>query len=226
MLWEEREAARGYNRWMTRRDLMAAGMRWNMGPVGVFLVNTPVLSLARTLNIRPHHRLLDIGCGPGSLLRHLARQIPFETPPVGLDVSAAMLRLGRRQSEASAPVALLGASASSIPFADESFDLVLASHMWKHLSDRALLHNLLEVKRVLRPGGSYVAWEFSPRSSRLLDGWNRRVLTIGGVRPICLRNFHVVASAASDANFSQINRIDLGPFIWPPIPRLAVRLYK
>ncbi len=226
MLWEEREAARAYNRWMSRTDPLAQHMRWNMGPAGALLVNTPVLTLAQTLDLQPEHRILDLGCGRASLSRFLARRVGFDRPPVGLDVSTVMLRLAHRRDDPAAPVSLVAASASSLPFRDDLFDFVLVSHVWKHLDDRALMHNLFEIERVLRPGGSCVAWEFAPLSSRRLDRWNRWVLTRGDVKSVHLRGFRVLASAAIDAKFAKVRRIDPGPFLWPPIPRVSVRLYK
>ena len=226
MLWDERETARAYNRWMSHNDVLARHMRWNMGPAGIFLVNTPVIALAQTLALRPEHRLLDLGCGRASVARFLSRRVGFRTPPVGLDVSTVMLRLARREDDRRAPVSLVGSSASSLPFADNTFDFVIVAHVWKHLDDRALLHNLLEIERVLQPGGSCIGWEFAPRNSRALDRWNQAVLRCGTVKSVHLRGFHVLASAAIDAGFQEIRRLDLGLFLWPPIPRVAVRLYK
>ncbi|MSQ60966.1 MAG: class I SAM-dependent methyltransferase [Dehalococcoidia bacterium] len=224
MLWDERETARAYDRWLSGNGPISRHMRWLMGPLGLFVANTPVLALVETLALQPEHRLLDLGCGEGTLARYLQRSVGFTQPPVAMDISRTMLRLARALADPAAPVALVATSASALPFADESFDFVIAAHVWKHLDDRTFLHDLLEVRRVLRTGGSCVAWEFAPRSSTLLNRWNRWVLERGGVRGAHLRAFHVIASAAMDAGFSYVERIDPGPFLWPPIPRVAVRL--
>ncbi len=226
MLWDERETAHASNRRLSGSGSLSRHMRWLMGPSGLFVANTPVLALAETLALQPEHRLLDLGCGEGTLTRHLQRSVRFTQPPVAMDISRAMLRLARAQADPEAPVELVATSASALPFADKSFDFVLATHVWKHLDDRTFLHDLLDVRRVLHPGGAYVAWEFAPRSSALLNRWNRWVLERGGVRAAHLRSFHVIASAAMDAGFSYVERIDPGPLVWPPIPRVAVRLVR
>lgn len=226
MLWEERRVARAYNRWMTRNGPLAQHMRWAMGPAGTLLVNTPALSLAGELGIAPGDRVLDIGCGRGSVLRYLDAAVGFETRPVGIDVSTAMLRLARERDDPDASISLVASNATCLPFPDETFDLVLIAHTWKHLGDRALLFNLHEIRRVLRPGGSCVGWEFAPRSSRLLNRLNRAVLTAGDVKDVRLRGFHILASAATQVGFAFVRRLDLGPFLWPPIPRVSVRLYR
>lgn len=225
MLWEERRVARAYNRWMSRHDPVAQIMRGMMGPVGAVLVNTPILSLANDLALQPSDRVLDIGCGRAAVARLLARQVGFERPPVGLDASAVMLRLAKEREDRDAPLALVAAPATCLPFPDETFDVVLIAHMWKHLDDRALLFNLHETRRVLRPGGTCVGWEFAPRSSALLNRWNRWTLT-RGVEDVRLRGFHVLASAATQVGFAFVRRLDLGPFIWPPIPRVSMQLYR
>lgn len=226
MLWQERETARQYNRWMSRVDPLARHVRWTMGSVGAFFVNTPIVRLVDELDLQPEHRVLDMGCGRAPIARFLAQQIGFRSPPVGLDVSTVMLRLARSDHDPAAPVELIAASGSSLPFANETFDFVVAAHVWKHLDDRAFLHNLMEIQRVLRLGGSCIAWEFAPARSHLLDRWNRRFLMLGDVKSAHLRGFHILASAAIDAGFAKIRRLQLGPFLWPPIQRVAVRLYK
>src|SRR5260370_38482300 len=61
------------------------------------------------------------------------------------------------------------APATRLPYEDGSFDVVLTSHVLKHLDDEALLTSFREVARVLRPGGRFLLWEFekTPRSALL-----------------------------------------------------------
>ena len=62
-------------------------------------------------------------------------------------VEAARSALGDRRST--------GPSVEELPFADESFDAAIANHMLFHLEDRT--RALSEIRRVLRPGGLFVA---------------------------------------------------------------------
>ena len=59
-------------------------------------------------------------------------------------------------------VSLLVASGLSLPLNDSLFDVVLLSHVIKYLRDEELDQVLGEAKRVLKPGGRIVVWEFHP----------------------------------------------------------------
>jgi SAM-dependent methyltransferase len=90
-------------------------------------------------------RMLDIGCGAGfviDLMRHTFSEIH------GIDATRAMLD---RVDTASGNVALHEGVAESLPFDDESFDLVTAYSVFHHLADHRPV--LAEANRVLRPGG-------------------------------------------------------------------------
>jgi ubiquinone/menaquinone biosynthesis C-methylase UbiE len=102
------------------------------------------------------NRILDLGCGPGHLLPHLSRRYPSATI-VGVDVSAPMLRLAGARVRGSA-VMLLQASFYDLPFSDASFDLVTGTGILHHADD--LRELLREARRVLAPGGHFVAIGF------------------------------------------------------------------
>ena len=94
-------------------------------------------------------RLLDLGSGTGSLARGYARQGAWT---VALDLSRAML------AEASGVSARVAAKAEQCPFKDESFDAVTAGQCW-HWFDGPVA--ALEVKRLLKRGGSIVIGHFN-----------------------------------------------------------------
>jgi ubiquinone/menaquinone biosynthesis C-methylase UbiE len=102
--------------------------------------------------LRPGMRLLDVGCGPGSITRGLAERLaPGEV--VGLDLSPDALAVAREDAAARGLAYLryeLG-SVYELPFADASFDAVFAHQVLQHLREpRAAL---VEMLRVLKPGG-------------------------------------------------------------------------
>ncbi|GAA4614592.1 methyltransferase domain-containing protein [Saccharopolyspora hordei] len=98
-------------------------------------------------------RVLEVGCGAASCARWLADQ---GAQPVGLDISAGMLRHaaeGGRRSGTVVP--LVQASADCLPFADDSFDLACSAFGGvPFVADVGAVFR--EVARVVRPGGRWV----------------------------------------------------------------------
>lgn len=219
------EAARRaeYERWLGGRSVSATVLRAAMTPFGQYLVNTPLYRLPESLHITPRQRLLDIGCGRGGLLRVLSGRVPFEQPPVGVDFSGAVLALAARDAaRAGIPLHFVHGTATALPLADRSFDIVTCGYVIKHLSDDELRHCLDEVQRVLAPGGLAVLWDFAPVHDARLNVWNKRVMSAGGVQDPRLRSTRRLLRFAEEAGFSFVRRANLRPFLLPPIPRASV----
>ena len=109
-----------------------------------------------TLNINAAgKKVLDVGCGPGNLLVALSADEPERL--IGVDVDETFLVYGRSQIQNSiAPSfvvpTLLCASLPTLPFADETFDLVTCFLVMPHVPDDSVA--LTELARVLKPGGT------------------------------------------------------------------------
>jgi demethylmenaquinone methyltransferase / 2-methoxy-6-polyprenyl-1,4-benzoquinol methylase len=102
-------------------------------------------------------RILDVGCGTGDLSLAFSRLGPV----IGCDFCHPMLRVGAAkiiQSSLRQPVALLGADALMLPFADASFDIVVSAFVLRNLAD--IDRGLGEMRRILRPGGALGVLEF------------------------------------------------------------------
>jgi demethylmenaquinone methyltransferase/2-methoxy-6-polyprenyl-1,4-benzoquinol methylase len=109
-------------------------------------------------SVRPGEDLLEVAVGTGVQLVALAGANPTGRT-VGLEPSAGMLRQARRRIDAagiSNRVELVEGSALGLPFADESFDLLVNGYMLDLLPRDEIPHALAEFKRVLRPGGRLV----------------------------------------------------------------------
>jgi len=102
--------------------------------------------------LRPGMRLLDVGCGPGSITRGLAERVaPGEV--IGLDLSRETLEEARRDAAARGlgNLRYQEASVYTLPFADASFDVAYAHQVFQHLREREAA--LREMLRVVRPDG-------------------------------------------------------------------------
>ena len=112
------------------------------------------------------YRLLDVGCGTGTLVSLLARD-PLAELLVGLDYAAAMLQRSTQKfahlEQPAAPHALR-ADAETLPFADASFDVVACCHSFHHYPHQAEV--VRGFRRVLRPDGLLV----------LIDGFRDNVI--------------------------------------------------
>ena len=106
---------------------------------------------ARLLDLAGGESVLDVGCGPGFFLDYLRRQ-GRAGRLVGVDQSAAMLAEGvNRAAMAGLTIDRVRADALALPFADSSFDWVIARHMLYHVHDKLAV--LRELARVARPEG-------------------------------------------------------------------------
>ena len=106
--------------------------------------NLLLFALRQWRNTLPEQlHLLDVGCGTGGTLDRLR---PFGSV-VGLDVEALALSFCRERGHHQ----LVQASATSLPFADNTFDVVVALDVLEHLPDDRTA--AAEIARVLKPGG-------------------------------------------------------------------------
>jgi ubiquinone/menaquinone biosynthesis C-methylase UbiE len=102
--------------------------------------------------LRPGMRLLDVGCGPGSITRGLAERVaPGQV--IGVDLSAETLEAARDAAAARGLDNLRYEEASvyQLPFAEASFDVAYAHQVLQHLREPGAA--LGEMLRVVRPGG-------------------------------------------------------------------------
>lgn len=215
---------REYDRWLRAPSISSMVYRWLAGPHAVLLVNTPVTRVPELVNLQPKHRVLDLGGGRGAVARFLAGRIPFHQPVIAIEPSEAMLGLARRDLEGR-NVELVHGLATHLPLASESVDLIIAAHLFKHLDDGQLYIAFGEAKRVLRPGGILLAWDFAPTSSRRLNRFHLWLLQRGVGRQY-LRGHGQVVEYAWPHGWGYIERPDLRPFLFPPMPRTVALLQK
>jgi ubiquinone/menaquinone biosynthesis C-methylase UbiE len=117
----------------------------------------------------PGGELLDIGCGPGMMVRELLDTRPEDFRIAAFDRSEAMVGQCAVRAQGSGDVVALVARAERMPFRDASFDVALAMGVLEYVDARAVL---AEIGRVLRPGGRLLVTMLNPISPYRIVEWH------------------------------------------------------
>ena len=109
--------------------------------------------LIQQAGIQPGMRVLDLGCGTGTLTI-LIKQTHPQADVVGLDGDPTVLEIARsKASQAGVAITLDHGMAFRLPYPQDAFDRVLSSLVFHHLTTADKLRALQESYRVLRSGG-------------------------------------------------------------------------
>ena len=110
--------------------------------------------------VRPGMKVLDVAGGTGDLARAFARQAGADGQVVLTDINEAMLSMGRdRLLDEGLIIPIVACDAEHLPFADASFDLVSLAFGLRNMTRKDAA--LVEICRVLKPGGRLLVLEFS-----------------------------------------------------------------
>ncbi|MFR0357545.1 methyltransferase domain-containing protein [Streptomyces sediminimaris] len=109
------------------------------------------------LDLRTGHRVLDLGCGPGTDLDALAQAVAPTGAVTGLDHDQHMVDAARARTTGRAAVEVRHADVHDLPLPDRSADRARTDRVLQHVADPVTA--LGEIRRVLRPGGRLVMGE-------------------------------------------------------------------
>jgi ubiquinone/menaquinone biosynthesis C-methylase UbiE len=119
--------------------------------------------LVEQADIGQAQRVLDLGCGTGTLTRML--QCSYPTAQItGLDIDPAILAVAQRKA-GSLPLRWIRGAATELPLPSDSYDRILTSLTLHHLTTTDKQRALDECFRVLRPGGQLHVVDFGPPRS-------------------------------------------------------------
>ena len=129
-------------------------------------------------NVKDGQRVLDIAGGTGDLALAFAPKVGVSGQVVHTDINEAMLREGRnRLLDAGVNLPTLACDAEHLPFADGYFDLVTVAFGLRNMTHKDAA--LLEMNRVLKPGGKLLVLEFSKVAkplAKIYDWYSFKVL--------------------------------------------------
>ncbi len=150
-------------------------------------------ALLRQASIQDGHRILDLGCGTGTLAV-LIKGAHRGVEVFGLDADPEALKLARTKLEAAGlEVQLNQGLSSALPYAAESFDRAVSSLFLHHLPSELKLEAMREALRVLRPGGEFHIADWGKPANaamrlafvgvQLLDGFPTTTDNVRGLLP-------------------------------------------
>lgn len=159
-------------------------------------------------HVQTGHRVLDLGCGTGTLAL-LTQRTHAGAEVFGVDGDLKVLKIAQGKAVNSGSHLLLNAGmVFELPYPTNRFDRVFSTLMFHHLTQEAKQRTLQETLRVLKPGGQLCVVDWGKPSSRLmrilfflvqlLDGFTTTTDNVKGVLPELMR----------DAGFAEVREVD------------------
>jgi SAM-dependent methyltransferase len=148
--------------------------------------------------IKDGESVLDLACGTGTLAIEVKKESP-KAKVSGLDADRVMLgRARRKATEAGVKLALEQGLSNELPYDARTFDVVLSTLFFHHLTDEAKADTAEEIRRVLRLGGRALIADWGrPQDPlmratflgvQMLDGFRNTSSNVGGRLPEFLRD--------------------------------------
>lgn len=133
------------------------------------------------MDFSPTDRILDVGCGTGSLTILVARRLQPPGEAVGIDAAPRMIHIAREKVvREQLPASFRVMVAEQLDFPDASFDVVVNSMFSHHVDTELKQRAFAEMFRVLRPGGTLVTADIDRPTTPMgwLTGWGGRWLLL------------------------------------------------
>jgi len=154
--------------------------------------------LVKQAGIDRGHRVLDLGCGTGTLTLLIKSHYP-KAEVFGLDADPKVLAVARaKAAKAGLIVRLDHGMAFELPYPDASFDRVISSLLFHHLTRENKERTLKEIFRVLRQGGELHVADWGKARNwpmrvafllvQMLDGFETTADNVNGLLPEMFRS--------------------------------------
>lgn len=116
--------------------------------------------IVKLLNLENGEKLLDVGCGTGTLLI-VAKKLNPDIDAIGIDIDEKILKIATEKTKKeNLKVSYLNASADRLPFKNSSFDVVVSSLAFHHLPFNIKKGAIFEIKRILKKDGRFLLVDF------------------------------------------------------------------
>jgi len=137
-------------------------------------------ALVEQAKIKAGHRVLDLACGTGTLAILIKNAQP-QAAVVGIDGDAKILETAKTKAkESGVEIGFDEGMSFDLPYEDESFDRVVSSLFFHHLTRENKLKTLRQVKRVLKPQGGFHIADWGLPANLLMKGSSYLIQLLDG----------------------------------------------
>lgn len=159
-------------------------------------------ALVDQAGIADGHRTLDLGCGTATLSILLKQKQP-NAVIVGIDGDAKILQIAKKKAhKAGVDITFDEGMSFDLPYEDESFDRIVSSLFFHHLSRESKLETLREVNRVLKPDGEFHVADWGLPTSRLMRGASYLIQFLDGFETTADNFNGLLPKLITDAGFT------------------------
>jgi ubiquinone/menaquinone biosynthesis C-methylase UbiE len=161
-------------------------------------------ALVEQAKIKANHRVLDLACGTGTL-SILIRQMQPQTEVVGIDGDAKILEIAKTKAkESGIEIQFDKGMSFDLPYRDESFDRVVSSLFFHHLTRENKLNTLREVNRVLKSNGEFHIADWGLPANSLMKGLSYIIQLLDGFETTADSFDGLLPKFITDAGFETV----------------------
>lgn len=163
-------------------------------------------ALVEQASLKPNQRVLDLACGTGTLTLLLKRCIP-RAEVIGIDGDPKILSIAKKKARArNVAIRFDQGMSFDLPYADGSFDRVVSSLFFHHLSEENKRKTLSEVLRVLKIDGELHVADWGRPANLLMKIGSRFIQMLDGSETTADNFEGRLPSIIADAGFDRVEQ--------------------